>query len=779
MAASVNKGKKELYEFGPFRVDPEREILLRGGAPVPLTPKTFQILLVLVRHSTEVVTKDDLMKIVWPDTFVEEANLSRNVFMLRKALGESPQDHRYIVTVPGRGYRLAEGVHLVPGQELGIVAANHSRVQVRVEETKPWVWISVVSILLLGVAALTFKFLSRRTPVLSAKGALVLADFANSTGDPVFDGTLRQGLAVQLEQSPVLSLVSDDRIQRTLRLMDRPPAARLTPEIAREICQRIGGAAVLEGSIAPIGSQYVLGLRAKDCHSGDVLDEEQVQAARKEDVLGALSQMASKFRTRTGESLSTVEKHSTPLPEATTPSLEALKAYSAGIKVVFSDGPADALPLFKRAVEIDPKFAMAYASMGLSYSDIGESALSIENTTKAYQLRDRASDRERFFITTLYDREVTGNLEKEQQTLELWAHTYPRDLDAHGLMCGFATQSTGQYEQSIQEAEIATGIDPDFSPGYISIAFDDIYMDRLEEAGKAIQRASEHKVEWPELLMLQYYLAFLKGDRAGMERAAELAKGKPGAEDWMAHSEVLVLARSGQFQTARKMARRAVDLAQQAGQRERAATYMAGNAAWEAMFGNASAARQNAMAALELSKGRDVEYGAAFALALSGDFSRSQALANDLGRHFPEDTSVQFNYLPTLRALFALNRHEPRKAVELLQVAVPYDLNVPSIDFNAFFGGLYPVYVRGEAYLAERKGAEAAAEFQKILNHPGIVLADPVGATARLQLARAFALSGDKTRAKVAYQNFFTLWKDAHPGMPILKQAKVEYARLN
>jgi eukaryotic-like serine/threonine-protein kinase len=625
----------------------------------------------------------------------------------------------------------------------------------------------------------TAYFYLHAAPKLTDKDTIVLADFTNTTGDTVFDGTLRQGLAVQLQESPFLSLVSDDRIHQTLRLMGKPADARLTPALAQEVCTRTSATAALEGSIASLGSQYVLGLSAKNCRSGADIDHEQAQAARKEDVLNALGQMASKFRRRAGESLATVEKHSTPLEEATTPSLEALKAYSAAMKVGFSTGLGDAVPLLNRAIEIDPKFAMAYASLGLDYSNLGESALSIENTTKAYQLRDRASDRERFFITALYDRQVTGNLQKEQQTLESWAQTYPRDRDAHGLMSGFVTQGSGQYERSIQEAESAIGIDPDFSPGYINIAFSGIYMDRPEEAEKAIQRAADHKVEMPELLLLQYYLAFLKGDRPGMDRTAKLAKGKPGAEDWMVHSEALVLARSGRFRAAGRMSLRAFELAQQAGRRERAATYKAANAVWEAMFGNAPAARSIAMSALGLSKGHDVEYSAAFALALSGDSSRALALADDLGRRFPEGTSVQFNYLPTLRAILALNRHEPEKAVELLQTAAPYELDVPSVDFNSFFGGLYPVYVRGLAYIQERKGAEAAAEFQKILDHPGVVLADPVGAAARLQLARAFALSGTRSAARVGYQDFLALWKDADLGIAVLKQARAEYARLN
>jgi tetratricopeptide (TPR) repeat protein len=616
------------------------------------------------------------------------------------------------------------------------------------------------------------------TPKLTDKDTIVLADFVNRTGDPVFDETLRQGLAVQLEQSPFLSLVSDERMQRTLRLMGRPPDARLTPEVAREICERTASAAVLEGSATSLGSQYVLGLRAKNCRTGDVLDEEQVQAARKEDVLNSLSQIASKFRTRVGESLATIEKHDTPLAEATTPSLEALKAYSASRKVAFTTGYATAVPLLQRAIEIDPQFAMAYAFLGRNYGDLGESVLSAESTSKAWQLRDRASDREKFFVTVTYHRQVTGNLEKARETCELWTQTYPRDVDAHGMFSGFTSQGSGRYEKSIEEAKKAIGIDPDFVPGYNNLAFAYVCLDRLGEAENTLRRAAERNLEIPDLLLLRYYIAFLKGDKTAMEREVALSQGKAGAEDWVAHSEALVLARSGQLQLARKTSRRAVDLAQQAGQRERAAVYETGVAVWEALFGNASAARQSAMEALELSKARDVEYGAAFALALAGDFSRSQALASDLERRFPEDTPVRFGYLPTLRGLLAISHGKPSDAIELLQVAVPNELAVPPISFFGFFGSLYSADVRGEAYLAVHQPAQAAAEFQKILGHRGLVLADPVDALARLQLGRAFALSGDRAKAKAAYQDFLTLWKDADPDVPILQQAKAEYAKL-
>jgi serine/threonine protein kinase/tetratricopeptide (TPR) repeat protein len=641
-------------------------------------------------------------------------------------------------------------------------------------------WKVIAAIAATAIAAIVVaSFYLHRMPELTGKDTIVLAEFANRTADPVFDGALRQGLAVQLEQSPFLSVISDERIQQTLRLMRQPADARLTPQFAREVCERTGSAAVLDGMIAPLGAQYVLSLRARNCRTGDILADEQAQAARKEDVLNALSRIATKFRTRVGESLASVEKHGTPLAVATTSSLEALKAYSTGYNVAFTSGFAAAAPHLKRAVAIDPQFAMAYAVLGNLYSNIGESALSMESTSRAYDLRERASDREKFFITVNYDRQVTGNLEKAQQSCELWAQTYPRDAHAHGLLSGFISQSSGKYEKSIEEAKRAIALDPDLTPAYANLASTYFFLGRLGEAEDVIQQAYARKLEMTEFLVLRYYISFLRGDTAGMARQFGLSREKSRPEDWIVHSEALVLARSGQLEHAMTMSVRAIELARQAGQRERAAMYEAGAAVWQAFLGNVPEARRSAMAALEASKARDVEYAAAFALALSGDFSHSQMLANDLERRFPEDTSVRFNYVPALRALFALNRNLPRKAIELLQITVPYELAVPAIDFYAFFGGFYPVYVRGKAYLAEGHGAEAAAEFQKILDHRGIVFADPVGALARLQLGRAYALSGDKAKGKAAYQDFLTIWKDADPDIPIFQQAKAEYVRLN
>ena len=618
-------------------------------------------------------------------------------------------------------------------------------------------------------------------PRLTDKDTIVLADFDNKTSDPVFDDTLRQGLSVELQQSPFLSLISDRQLQQQLALMGQPKEARLTSDVAQQICERTASAMVLEGSIATLGSQYVLGLHARNCNTGNTVAQEQVQVARREDVLNALSQVARKFRTQVGESLATVEKHSTPLAEATTSSLDALKAYSTGLKVAIAGSAAASILSLLRAVEIDPKFAMAYAMLGLAYSSVGESVLSAQSTTRAWQLRDRVSDPERFFIDFTYDRQVTGNLEKAYQTLELWLQTYPRggDPKPQDLLGGLSTHGTGRFERAIEASQKGIVADPDYALPYASLAQSYFFTDRFPEAESTLGRASERKLEMPDFLVIRYNIAALKGDQEQMGRALGLARGKRRAEHWMAHEEALALARLGRLQAARPSSGRAVDLARQEGEGEAAASYQAARAVWEAVCGNAAEAKKNAVAALELSNGRDVEYAAGLALALSGDASRSQPLADDLEKRFPEDTFAKFTYVPVLRALSALERGKPADSVERLQIALPYELAVSGLNFNHFYlGGLHSAYVRGEALMAAHQYAGAAAEFQKILDHRGIVGADPIGALAHVQLGRAFVLSGDKIKAKAAYQDSLTLRKDADPDISILTQAQAEYAKL-
>ncbi len=613
-------------------------------------------------------------------------------------------------------------------------------------------------------------------PSLTEKDTIVLAEFDNRTADPVFDETLREGLAVQLQQSPFLSLISDDRIQQTLRLMGRQPDTRLTPEVAREICERTASAAVVDGSIARFGNQFVLGLRAKTCRSGDLLDEEQLQVTRKEDVLNALTQIAGRFRARAGESLGTLRKHAVPLQEATTPSLEALKAYSTARSIASRKAPADVIPLLQRALAIDPNFAMAHAFLGRLYGDIWESVLSEKSTTRAYELRDRASEREQFFITASYEQQVTRDLEKVQQACELWTQTYPRDAEPHALL-SWVYQELGRHETSAREGQAAIDLDPDFTPGYINLGWAYIFLERPDEATRAVERAYARKLDSPELLVMRYYIAFLNGDQAGMQRTAAEATDKSGAQDWMSHAQSSVSAYFGRLRQAGGMSRLAIEFARQGNRKERAAMYEAAAAVREAFFGNVPEARRRAAAAKQLSNGRDVEWGVALALALSGDFTRSQALATDLERRFPEDTYVTRTYVPMLRALFALKQRDAQNAMDLLQTAAPFDLSIPG-SWSGFFGNLYPVYFRGVAQLAARHGLEAAAEFQKILSHPGIMSSDPAAAMARLQLGRAWAIAGEKARAKAAYHDFITLWRDADTDVPILKAAKAEYATL-
>ena len=774
----------DLVRFDDFELDLRSYQVRRSGQMLKLERIPMEVLFLLVQRRGQLVTREEIIGKLWgQDVFLDTDNaINTAIRKIRQLLKDDPEQPRFVQTVTGRGYRFiaqiseneapktAEPTEGQPKPVSGVPAGIG----------KNWRLIVPASV---AVLALSFAgyFYFRRAPKLTDKDTIVLADFANTTGDPVFDDTLRQGLAIQLAQSPFLSLISDERIQQMLKLMAKPADARLTPEVAREICERTASAAVLDGSIAGLGSQYVLTLRAKVCRTGDVLDEEQVQAARKEDVLNALSQIASRFRTRVGESLSTVKSHDTPLAEATTPSLEALKAYSAGWQASFSSGSAAAVPFLKRAIEIDPNFASAYASLGRMYGDIGESALSAMYTSKAYELRDRASDQEKFFIALSYDLQVTGNLEKGQQTCVLWVQAYPRAWEPHGLLSGDIYVARGKREESLEEGKIALDIDPDFSIGYANLAASYMALERADEAENTLQRASERKLEIPDYFVLRYMIAFLKADKVGMERVAALAQERRGTDDWMSNSEGFVLAYSGHLEGAREMSRRAADLARKADRRETEALYEADAAVREALFGNGSTARRRAEAGLALSNSRDVAFEVGFALALSGDSSRSQELTEDLSRRLPEDTRVQFTYAPTLRALLALNQSKPPKAIELLQTAIPYELGSPNNGGSEFLLGadsLYPAYVRGLAYLAAHQGAEAAGEFQKILNHRGIVLSDPIGALSHLQLGRAYALDGDKTKARSAYKDFLTLWKDADPDIPILQQAKSEYGKL-
>jgi DNA-binding winged helix-turn-helix (wHTH) protein/tetratricopeptide (TPR) repeat protein len=635
--------------------------------------------------------------------------------------------------------------------------------------------LAAVAVVLLSTAVYLFL---HHVPKLANTDTIVLADFANSTGDTVFDGTLRQGLAVQLAQSPYLRVVPEHRIQQTLRLMGQPPNARLTSEFAREICERTGSAAVVEGSIASLGTRYVLGLRATRCSTGDVIDAEQLQAAKKENVLDALTKLASQFRSHAGESLATVEKHNTSLAEATTSSLEALKAYSTGRKLLSLSGATAALPLFRRATEIDSQFAMAYAYLARAYADLDESELAAGSATRAWQLQNRASDLERFSIHSSYENFVTGNLERAEQTSLMWAQSYPRDPMPHHFLAGVLNKARGRYEQAFTESRKALEMDPEFGISYYAVAVNHAYLNRFSEAEETLHLAAKRGLDIDEFIMLDYDLAFLERDQVEMRRQAERARARSAAEGWISNHEAFTLAYFGHLNQSRSLAKRAIDQAEHAGQRERASLFQAAAAVREAWYGKVLEARMLAKAALEGSKDREVVYGVAFAFALVGDNGKAESLGDNLQKRFPENTSVRFTYVPAIRAQVALNHGNAEKAIDLLQAAVPVEFGCPLSCISGLFGALYPVYVRGQAYLALRRAGEAAAEFQKILDHRGIVVADPIGALARLQLARAFVMAGDNDKARTAYRDFLACWRDADPDILFLKQAKAEFMKL-
>jgi eukaryotic-like serine/threonine-protein kinase len=757
----VNRDMPELYEFGPFRLEPNERKLLRGNDIVVLTPKAFDTLLLLVRNSGHLLEKGELIDALWPDSFVEEGSLSNNIFLLRKALGEDPA---FIETVPRRGYRFIAPVRR-DGQEPGHAstekAASYS--------ARHWKMIAVVAIVVAGgVSVGGMLWHSRRGHKLTEKDTIVLADFADSTGDPVFHDTLKQGLRVQLEQSPFLNIVSEQRIQQTLRLMGRPADARLTPEIARELCQRTGSTAVIDGSIAQIGTRYSLILQAVNCSNGESLTSTQAEGSDKSHVLDALGKAASQIRNKLGESLGTVQRFDTPLERDTTSSLEALQAYSLGRKImVVKNDAAAAVPLFQRAIRLDPNFAMAYARLGTCYFNLEEGSLATESTKKSYELRERVSEREKFYIESHYYQFVAGDPEKARRIYELWVQVYPRDPAPHNML-GSVYEELGQEEKALEQYREAVRMEPN-GMDYSNLVEEYIRLNRIEEARATVIEAQEKNIDSPGVRFYLYMLAFLQNDEVGMAQQVAWASGKPGLEDVLLASEADTAAYSGRLGKARGFSRGAVASAERAEEKETAASYESGAAVREAHFGNAPEAQRLAAAALGLSTGKDVQCGAALALALAGDAVRAQSLTDNLAKRFPEDTALRYHCLPDLHAQLALDRNDASKAIEALQAAAPTEMGI---------GGLHPAYMRAEAYLAAHEGIEAAAEFQKILDHRGIVLNSPIGALAHLGLGRAYVLQGDTAKARAAYQDFLTLWKGADPDIPILIAAKSEYAKL-
>jgi eukaryotic-like serine/threonine-protein kinase len=634
-------------------------------------------------------------------------------------------------------------------------------------------WKILAPVVVLVVAALIaggVYFRSRSTAPLTEKDTVVLADFANTTGDPVFDDALKQALAVQLEQSPFLNILSEQKANETLRLMGRSSSERLTEDSARELCQRTGSKAMIAGSISGLGSQYLVGLNAVNCSTGDSLAKEQVQATSKEDVVKALGKAASSLRGKMGESLASVQKYDAPVEQATTPSLEALKAYTVAWNLHVGGSDPESIPFFKHAIELDPNFALAYAALGAAYGNVGEDELAAQYTKQAFERRERTSEREKFYITAHYYDTVTRDYSQAIQTYALWAKSYPRDSLPPNNLASTIYSSLGQHEKALQEAQEAARREPN---NVTEMGFEYLALNRFDEARNIFDQGLARTPDDAASHIGMYLVASLRGDASAKERQAAWATGKPAVEGIFFSIEANTAAYYGKLSKCRELVQRSLAADQRDNLKAAAAAIQAATALWEAEYGNLDTGRKGATAALTMAPGESAKILAALTFAELKDGPRAEALASELSRRFPDATLLNNVWLPTIRAQIAISRANPAEAIKLLQAALPYEFGQ-----NPPLPALYHVYVRGQAYLRAQRAGDATQEFQKILDHRGIVGNSPVAALAHLGLARAYALSSDTAKSRTAYQDFFALWKDADPDIAILRQAKAEYAKL-
>ncbi|HUB20751.1 MAG TPA: winged helix-turn-helix domain-containing protein [Acidobacteriaceae bacterium] len=785
------------WEFGPFRLDGSRHLLFRRGELVPLSRKAVDLLVVLLESHGQLVEKEVLMRRVWPDSFVEESNLAVHISQLRKILGDEGDASR-IETIPRRGYRFLGDVRTLdaplpvpaaaqpspPPVAAAPPAPTHPMPQPAAAPARPPLTrsrqsafaIAALAAILVGAAFLVLRFEQKRksAPVVAAvplqTDSIVLADIVNNTADPVFNTTLRQAIAVELEQSPYLRLVPESRIQQTLRLMGKPADTPLTADVSRELCQRNDSEAYLDGSIAKLGSQYVLGVQAVNCRSGEPVVNLQSTAPGKEEVLPALGDMTAKLRAKLGESLATVQRFNTPIEDATTPSLEALQAYSIGRATMIQKGESSScIPFFQRAIQLDPDFAMAWAALGNAYNNLGETGLAADNTRRAYELREHTSERERLYIEGHFYEFVTGDLTKAAATYQTWAATYPDDVAPHTNLA-VIDSDLGQFAASRQEAQAALRLGPDDEQNYANLVNEYMSEGRLTAAHALLDQAFSRHMDASDLHLYVFDLAFLEHNQDAIDRQMTWAAGEPGIEDLFLDHDADVFAWYGQLAKARDYTQRATAAARRAGEKETAAGYLIEAAQREALYGNLPEARRLAAESLTLAHDRDTQYGAALALALAGSAPQAGAIADQLNRDFPDDTFVQYLYLPAIRAAVALQQHDPSRAIALLDTALPYEAGEAA--------GLFPAYLRGLAFLASGDGHRARIEFDKLMVGRGVVLMSPIGALASLDLARACQIQNQPAEAKTAYRDFFTLWQNADPGIPILAAAKSESANL-
>ncbi len=797
-----------IYQFGEFQIDALTRTLRREEEVVVLNRRAFDVLWYFVQNPGKALTREELLKNVWAESFVDENSLAQSISVLRRALEEKPGDHSYIVTLPGRGYQFVATVRVVgpeniapenvapengdnvPGPAVsagsdsgGLVFQRHT-IQTSVttrsraaERLSPPISRSQIGRRIAAFAiAATLVALggawyrrSHLAPKLTEKDTIVVADFDNRTGDPVFDDTLKQALTVGLDQSPYLNVVSDQKMGEALKLMGKDTGQRVTGEVARDLCQRVSGNALLQGSIANFGGQYVVVLTVTNCATGDLLVAEQVRAESKEKILPALDKAASSLRGKLGESVGSIEKYDTPMEQATTPSLAALQAYSGGVKAWATKSNEDAIPFYKRAIELDPNFAMAYAHLGQAYNNLYVQGPAIENSKKSFALRDGVSERERFYIDSRYYDIVTGESEREVRVLEQWRQVYPREwYPAYALAHVYLY--LGRYDDALRLAREQLRLEPGNENNYRPLLWAFLSLNRFDEAQATLHaRSSEFSKTY-----FEYILAFHRGDAAEMQTQAAQMMKTPNGDDLFTLAETEIY--HGRLRKARELLRQTVELESVDKERRIQAAGWKITSAWqEAILGYPDRARRGVTDALALTRNTTntgVDIMAAMALALAGDSGRPETTITEMAKQYPLDTMVNSYALPIIQAEIQLSHNHPAEAVQDLEVTSRYELQ------RTAFPPLISVYLRGQALLAMHQGHEAAAEFQKFIDYPGRVANNFLGAVARVGLARAYAMQGDTPKARAAYEDFFSLWKDADPDIPILKQAKAEYAKL-
>jgi len=792
-AQAATPSTPRLVRFGIFEADLSAGELRKGGSKIRLQEQPLQILAMLLERPGQIVTREELRSRLWPgDTFVDfEHGVNSGIARLRDALGDSADSPRYIETLPRRGYRLIASVEnptevvkasAAPANGAAAVIAEATpAVREKLPEPAPaagqakfsfrrLLALGTVGAGLLGIVAY-FLFL-RPTHALTETDSIVLAEFANSTGDPVFDNTLRQALIVKLIDSPFLNVVPDERMRDTLRFMGRSPDERLTAATAREVCQRLSSKAMLSGSISRLGDHYSVLLEATNCATGESLARAGTEAVGMGGVLKALDTATAEIRRKLGESLSSIQKNDVPIEQATTTSLEALKAFSLG-QVARNHGmERESIPYFQNAIELDPNFAMAYAVLGQAYANSGEESLSREYTQKAFDGRERASEREDLYISSHYYENVSGDLDRTIQIYELWRSTYPRDV-IPAINLGSLYNNLGQPEKALPELAEAQRLDPNSAFVYSNLVFSYLALNRTDEAKATLQQARARGLDAEDLHILRYTIAWLENDTTTMKQEAAWANENQPNHGLLGY-EGSAAASRGHLRTAEALFRQAAGALQSNGHNEAAAQWEAFAALIEAEFGRSDEARQLARTSLNTAKGTEGEVAAALAFARSGEISEAAAIATDLGQRFPSDTLLNRLDLPTIRAAQELARGNAAAALQNLETTRPYDLAKTETNI---FG--YAPYLRGQAYLRAGDGKSAEAEFQKLLDHRSLVSAFPQSALALLGLGRARALSGNVSGGRVAYQDFLALWKDADPAIPVLQQARAEYSRLH